>query len=122
MEFKIIQEHFNTLNCPKCMKNFSNESVNLVRKEKDYWVIKVNCLECFKPVGIAIVGIESFRDFDSELTSSELEKFSELPPISTNDVLDAHEFIKGLDDNWSKYIRERNFDDFDTFTKFDDIN
>jgi len=112
--FKLIQEHFTQLHCPYCDISFTQESVKLIREEEDYWVVKVSCTSCNQSAGIAIVGIEyeeiSLREAKNipkykGLTPGEEIKFSAQPPISANDVIDAHHFIQELGSDWMKYIR-----------------
>ena len=47
-------------------------------------------------------GNHPVKDFEEEKT--ELRMLEDLPPISKDDVLDAHKFIKNLDEHWSKYL------------------
>src|SRR5687767_6431969 len=112
--FKLIQEHFTQLHCPYCDISFTQESVKLIREEEDYWVVKVSCTSCNQSAGIAIVGIEyeeiGLREAKNtnkykEFTQIEEVKFSEQPPISVNDVIDAHRFIQDLGSDWMKYLR-----------------
>lgn len=122
--FKLIQEHFTQLHCPNCDACFSQESVKLIREEKDYWVVKVSCEHCNHSPGFAIVGIEYEEvdedgviinkplelGFDEDFISRELFKAKKIkpekPPISVDDVLDAHEFFKNLGSDWTKYLKD----------------
>lgn len=108
--FKLIQEHFTHLNCPYCEHSFTHNCVNLLREEKDYWVVKVVCTSCAKAVGIAIVGID--YDEYSEKEEKMFEDFSENDhkrladkrPIGYDDVIEAHRFIQDLGSDWMKYV------------------
>ena len=104
--FNLIQEHFTQLHCPSCDLYFTKESINLIREEKDYWVVKVCCSNCKHSPGFAIVGIE----FDNQITSTNVDldklKFKDQPPISSDDVIEAHNFIKSMGSDWMKYINK----------------
>ena len=112
--FKLIQEHFTQLHCNYCDSSFTHDSVKLIREEEDYWVVKVTCTSCHQSAGIAIVGIE-YEEVDiiekskpkklNELNKEEKVKFATKGPISFDDVLDAHDFIKNLGNDWMKYIK-----------------
>ena len=112
--FKLIQEHFTQLHCPYCDISFTQESVKLIREEDDYWVVKVSCTSCHQSAGIAIVGIE-YEEIGlkeprntpkhKEFSTVEQIKFSAKPPISVDDVINAHRFIQELGSDWMKYIR-----------------
>lgn len=129
--FDLIQEHFAQLHCSNCDLSFSKESIKLIREEKDYWVVRVCCSNCSHSPGFAIVGIEyesnqvydkhkSLRAKKEELSqvsetdiASELEndfdfekiKFQNVPKITDDDVIDAHNFIQNLGEDWMKYLK-----------------
>jgi len=113
--FKFIQEHFTQLHCPYCNLSFSQESINLLKEENDYWVVKVNCTECNQSAGIAIVGIEYETEIaeslpfvdnqQNELTPADVRRLREQPPITSDDVISAHNFIQNLGSDWMKFLR-----------------
>jgi len=116
--FELIQEHFTQLHCPHCNRSFTPDSVTLLREEDDYWVVKVGCTYCNQSAGIAIVGIEyeeisvkTIKNFNLNkkndiFSEKESKKFGEIPPITSNDVIEAHKFIKNLGSDWMKYLKE----------------
>lgn len=121
--FNLIQEHFTQLHCPSCDLCFTKESIDLIREEKDYWVVRVCCSHCNHSPGFAIVGIEYettqihnkyplIRSKNSEnLIKDKKVNFDEIrfrdkPKITGNDVIDAHNFIKDLGNDWMKYLKK----------------
>lgn len=111
-DFRLIQEHFSNLNCPNCDSNFSQDGIKLLKKENDFWIVKIFCNTCNTLAGIAIVGIEHLEINGSkkeikniELTDNDIKKFSGKPPITTDDVIEAHNFIKNLGSDWMKYLK-----------------
>lgn len=104
--FNLIQEHFTQLHCPNCDLYFTKDSVNLIREEKDYWVVKVCCSNCNHSPGFAIVGIEYENQLGDPVAELEKLKFKNQPPITTDDVLNAHEFIQNLGSDWMKYLNK----------------
>jgi len=116
--FELIQEHFTQLHCPHCNRSFTTDSVKLIREEEDYWVVKVSCNYCNESAGIAIVGIEfeeisvkAIKNFNiakknNIFSESETKKFDSKPPITSNDVIEAHKFIKNLGSDWMKYLKK----------------
>jgi hypothetical protein len=108
--FKLIQEHFSTLSCSRCDNNFSKDGIKLLRKEDDFWIIKLFCYNCNTLAGIAIVGIELLENEEKiknpEFTENDIIKFNTKPAITTDDVIEAHNFIKNLGSDWMKYIKK----------------
>ncbi|MBI6546267.1 MAG: hypothetical protein HY692_05700 [Cyanobacteria bacterium NC_groundwater_1444_Ag_S-0.65um_54_12] len=128
--FSVVQEHFRKLRCAHCNEAFTPDGVKLLREEKDYWVVKVHCTACNQPAGVAIVGVEyesnestgaraEYGDLPTltpnchtrarNVFSSrrEEEKFAEFPPITEDDVLDAHRFINSLGGNWMDHLPKK---------------
>lgn len=125
--FAMAQEQFKKMKCAHCQAAFAAEGVKLLREEKDYWVVRVHCLSCNQPAGVAIVGVEyegaapavkggrPAAPEEPQLdrigavfnTKKEAEKFDTLQPISTNEVLDAHSFFQNLGSDWMKLLPKR---------------
>ncbi len=116
--FNLIQEHFTQLHCSNCDLSFTKESIDLIREEKDYWVVKVCCTNCNHSPGFAIVGIESMtNNVHNETINLSIKNsiddyifdesvFKHQPQITEDEVIDAHNFIKNLGDDWMKYIKK----------------
>ncbi len=126
--FTVVQEHFRKLRCAHCQQAFTPEGVKLLREEKDYWVVRVHCTACQQPAGVAIVGVEyetgetpapdraerehvgagvpapvsRVRGIFS--SRKEEEKFSKLSTISSDDVLNAHDFFNKLGSDWMRHL------------------
>ncbi len=93
MNKKIINMLFSDMCCSECKADFTDDSVFVLRKEKNLTVIQVICQHCGKSFGIALLG------------GCE-EKKVKTPAICYDDVIDAHNFFKNLDEGWEKYIPE----------------
>jgi hypothetical protein len=95
---------FADLCCSNCGHDFDENSVFILREEEGLFVIQVVCPECQKSFGIAILGLESvaIKNKDEDKLPLQIKELPE--PISSDDVLDAHKFIKNLDSDWQKYI------------------
>ncbi len=117
--FQIIQHFFTRMVCNDCQQPFVEDGVELLREEDGYYVVSVSCNHCHRQVGVAMVGIEasagmseetdvfaaSRRKYaDPELTEAEIQRLEEFPPISDDDVLDAHTFFQSLDASWSRLL------------------
>ena len=124
--FTVVQEHFRKLRCAHCQQSFTPDGVKLLREEKDYWVVRVHCCSCQQPAGVAIVGVE-YESADAPAperierevvgagnaptrvrgifsSRKEEEKFSQLTPISSDDLLNAHDFINNLGSDWMRHL------------------
>lgn len=97
---------FKNLCCSRCKSDFTRESISVLRKEDSMLVVNLHCEVCGKDFGVSFLGVKNIdaEFFDKEKSS--LRMIDDLPPISKDDVLDAHEFIKDLDEHWNKYLPE----------------
>lgn len=117
--FAMAKEQFRKMRCGHCQAHFEPEGIKLLREEKDYWVVRVTCLGCGQPAGVAIVGVEYDGPGDAPRVKApkapprdemvftnkkEIEKFEALAPISSNDVIDAHHFFRNLGDDWMRHF------------------
>lgn len=97
---------FKELCCSQCKSDFDEESFVIMRKEDSMIVFKVICNECGKSFGVSFLGISDLdlKNYDEEDLTLKVQDGPN--PINEDDVLDAHKFIKELDDNWKKFIEK----------------
>lgn len=94
-KFRVL---FENLCCSQCKSGFDENSFEIKRKEDGLLVTHLTCQNCGKSFGIAFVGVSNFD------VKEPLEIKPE--PISYDDVIDAHRFIKNLDENWKNYLKK----------------
>ncbi len=96
--FKIL---FENLCCSICKSDFNEKSIKVLREEKNIFVVDLFCQNCGKEFGVAFIGLsdESKNKYDTQLYI-----YDGLPPITKDDVLDTHDFLKDLDEHWMKYL------------------
>ena len=106
MKHKIINTLFSDMCCSECRADFTEESVKIMREEKDIYVVQITCEKCGKSFGIALFG--NCAEKDKKYSHDDLTLHVQEGPevINFDDVLDAHKFIQNLDDDWAKHIPE----------------
>ena len=74
--------------------------------EEEMIVLRLSCQECGKSFGVAFLGISDFelKNYNEDDLTLHIQEGA--APINTDDVLDAHKFIKKLDRNWQKFISD----------------
>jgi len=104
---------FKELCCSECKSDFDENSVLIMREEKkedeEMIVLRLVCQSCGKSFGVAFLGISDFNLKNyKEISEEDLALKVQIGanPISTDDVLDAHKFIKKLDKNWQKFVAD----------------
>ena len=107
MDKKIINMLFSDMCCSECKADFTDDSVFVLRREKNLNVIQIVCQNCGKSFGIALLGSCEEKDNKSYSQSDLALQIQEGPDaICYDDVLDAHDFFSNLEDDWQKYIPE----------------
>lgn len=97
---------FKELCCSKCKSDFDETSVAIMRDENNLLVFRLACPECGKSFGVAFLGISDFelKNYDENDLVLKVQEGGD--PINTDDVLDAHKFIKDLDKDWPKFLSD----------------
>ncbi len=108
MDKQKLKRLFSDLCCSECKCDFDEDSIQIVRKEDCLYVVQVVCQHCGKSFGLAFLGLESITLKPEDVEEAYVPlKITEGPePISADDVLDAHSFIKNLEADWQKFIPE----------------
>ncbi|MBP3820431.1 hypothetical protein J6G99_02165 [bacterium] len=88
---KDIKSMFSNLCCSRCKNDFSQESINIKKKDCETLICTLSCAECGKDFGDIVLNY-NYRS-KSHLP---LEIIDGPPPISIDDVINAHEFIKKI--------------------------
>ncbi len=97
---------FKELCCSACKADFDENSVTIMREDDELMVFRLACQNCGKSFGVAFLGLSDFElknysDEDLTLKVQESEN-----PITADEVLDAHKFIKKLDKDWEKFLSD----------------
>ncbi|MDD3237718.1 MAG: hypothetical protein PHV37_06430 [Candidatus Gastranaerophilales bacterium] len=101
-----IKRLFSGLCCSNCKSDFDEDSIKIMREEDNLYVVQIVCRHCKKAFGLAFLGLESIDLKPEKIKDSDLKlEILEGPaPISYDDVIDAHKFIKNMDTDWEKHI------------------
>ena len=88
---KDIKTLFARLCCSRCKNEFTAESISVLDKDGDLMICSLKCQKCGKDFGEIIFNFNRKEDkhFPLEVVEGPL-------PISYDDVIAAHEFIKKL--------------------------
>lgn len=101
---KKISILFKDLCCSRCKSDFDENSVEIIRQEPSLLVVRLVCQHCQKSFGVAFLGVSNLDLKIEDEEDVKLKMKEDLPPITADDVLDAHEFIQNLDEHWQQYL------------------
>lgn len=98
----VVLKLISPLKCSKCSREFDEKSIQIMRFDEEVFVLKITCNHCSKSFGMAFLGLGE----DEILNSIKSHKVKE--PITFDDVLNAHNYIQNLDENWKNFIQNMN--------------
>ena len=90
---------FSKLCCSRCKRDFNEDSITVLKREKGLLTVNLSCKNCGRDFGTTFIGVSNLN------IKSEAVEIQEGPePINYDDVIDAHRFIKELDESWQKHL------------------
>lgn len=108
------------IKCPSCGKSYKKEDIHFLGQMSQAVLVQLNCNICRMPVMATIVAskdpnkLPSFKDIGeySEKMPRDLkslkhrnDKSNPEKPISSDEVLDFHDFLEDFDGNFEKEFR-----------------
>ncbi len=111
---KIVQWLAYILRCPVCSHRYTPEQTRIIDSGEDNpltgrnLLVHTDCEKCKSSVvfSIAIEGPEIFSiGMVTDLTSQDSTKFKNANPISSDEVLATHEFLRSFDGDFKKVLR-----------------
>lgn len=113
--------------CTVCHRDFGNDDLKVVRRERGYWVVAVTCGDCHNRNLVAAVlddgdttearnvlkEMSNSAGFDISFTPIEDASFALEPApnagplVSAGDVLDMHEFLAQFNGDFKRLFKEQ---------------
>lgn len=91
-----------TIKCGVCGQRYEGENVKLLGHYGDLWFLSVYCSACQSQGLVAAVIKEGkLPELITDLTEEEYDKFREIDEVSSNDLLDIHNFLRDFDGDFS---------------------
>jgi hypothetical protein len=94
---RMILQLINNLRCVECGRLYNAEDFALLRRRENVWLLSARCRHCNELCQVVILLPTAEEIEISELSTDEAQAISELPPISSDDVLDLHLFMQDFD-------------------------
>ena len=108
MEESLINRLLALIKRGVCGHKYMGDNLSILGHRKDLWYLKAHCLKCQTQSLIAVVLKEDrIREPVTDLTSKEIRKFRDTGAITSDEVLDMHNFLKEFRGNLSQLIGRR---------------
>jgi hypothetical protein len=106
---EVIKHYTSSSQCEVCGQSYETDDVRIVGHDGEIWILYVNCASCHSQNLLAAL-IDENEDLQSgpreqltDLEGREAEKF-ENTEITSNDVLDMFNFLKGFSGGFSQLL------------------
>lgn len=106
-EERLIKRVIARFRCSRCNRQHAIDSVDVMGKYDDVWVIGVDCEGCDQP-GMYVVSIRKDSSFDvvSDLTEEEQDRFDEASKVGAEDVDAMRSFLNGFHGDFSRVFKK----------------
>lgn len=109
MDFKLLKEVIKHIKrhgkCPECERKYTDTMIDVIGTTGDNAFFYLMCPDCSANLILQTAVVHKDEDSDYEITEESTftpEEFSE--KISSNDILDMHNFLKNFDGDLSNHI------------------
>jgi len=99
---RLLVSHLTTtMSCPECLNNYQGKDILILGHERSLWILAAICDQCHTQ-GLVFVIVKEDPPLPppTELTPEEIERFSCMPAISIDDVLDIRLALDRLEDDF----------------------
>lgn len=96
-----------SMKCGVCGERYEGRNVRVLGHRDDLWFLSVSCPAC-RSQGLvaAVVKEEELPVSITDLSKAEQAKFSGLAPVSDDELLEIHGFLKDFDGDFSRLFSE----------------
>jgi hypothetical protein len=111
-EFSASQEHLlkqliSTFRCSVCRRSFERDHVRVAARHDQLWIVSVRCGLC-RNQQVFWVKLNDDGGGESvlhDLSYEEEEYFASMAPVTSDDVLDMHEFLREFNGDFRGLFR-----------------
>ena len=96
---RFLREQAKGYDCSVCGQNHARSDIRVLGKLESAWIIRVTCSKCDTSFKLLVVIDEERANVSpvQEPAAARKERRRRRPAVSLDEVLDAHEFLKGYE-------------------------
>lgn len=106
MDEKTVKKLLSSMQCGGCGQHCEPTDVDILGHQEDVWIISVYCPSC-NSRGLVTVVIKEGEESEAASELTEVEKSGFSTPVSADDVIDMHIFLKDFDGDFSSLFAKR---------------
>lgn len=107
MQDRFVKRLIASIKCAVCGQRYEVANINILGHQQDLWFLRVFCPGC-RTQGLVAAVIKEERKGEtlSELTPEERRHFFRSEPVSVDDMLDMHNFLKSFDGDFEELFKK----------------
>ncbi len=98
---RYLREQAHKYDCDVCGANHAGSEIRLLGKSDGAWIVRVTCSRCETSLKLKVYADRALLETDRERAAltpvRELPLRVKRPPVSGDDVIDAHDFLERFD-------------------------
>ena len=96
---RFLREQAKGYDCSVCGQNHARSDIRVLGKLESAWIVRVTCSKCDTSFKLLVVIDEERANVSpvQEPAAAHRSERKRRPAVSLDEVLDAHEFLKGFD-------------------------
>ena len=107
MEDGLIKRLMASIKCDVCGQGYELGSINILGHDKDLWFLSALCPACHTRYLVVVVVKESnVPEVTADLTEAEVGKLKNAGSLTSDEVLDMHNFLKDFDGDFSRLFSQ----------------
>jgi len=107
VEEGLIKRLMASIKCGVCGQRYEVDNINVLGHHEDLWFLSALCPACHARCLVAAVIREGrVPEVTTDLTEAELDRFKNMSRVTTDDVLDMHNLLKGFDGDFSRLFSQ----------------
>ena len=107
MEEGSIKRLMASIKCGVCGQRYEIDNINVLGHHEDLWFLSALCPACHARCLVAAVIREGrVPEVTTDLTEAELDRFKSVSMVTTDDMLDMHNLLKGFDGDISRLFSQ----------------
>jgi hypothetical protein len=104
---RAVKDFISAYRCPTCRRAFDREQIRVAARQDHVWIVSVRCRLCHSQqkywVALKPNGEETLLQ---DVIRREVKRLPARRPVTVDDVLDIHEFLKDFDGNFKDLFEE----------------
>jgi hypothetical protein len=107
MDKSFMHQSLQMLHCPQCGNLYTDSEVGVLQESDTAILATITCGKCQyqSVVTLSLGGANTPASLPSDLKAPEIGKFLNLEPISPDDLLDVHQYLKKTKGNFNQDLK-----------------